>query len=118
MRYRRRLLVYGVTLLTIIAVITSIIAVISPTTASIADATCTEGDKFAKFQIVIQQCRVSQCDTQCTRGMCQLVEAIKSCPNSNGVNGVKISNVVGAYNQYCRSPLPLDKSNTCKLPYN
>jgi hypothetical protein len=68
-----------------------------------------------KLQTVIQQCRASQCDTQCTAGMCQLLEAIKSCRNPNRVN---LSTVVGAYLQSCIRPLPLDKSNTCKLPYN
>ncbi len=117
MRYRRRLLAYGVTLLTIITVITSIIAIISPTTTSVANATCTPQEIFAKFQRVKRQCIASQCNTQCTIDMCQLVEAIKSCP-TNGVNGVRISNVVEAYNQSCRRFLPLDQSNTCQRPYN
>jgi hypothetical protein len=99
-------------MLTIIAVITSIIVVISSTTTSFADAACTGKELLSRLQTVRQQCIASQCNSQCTRDMCQLVETIKSCPNPNGVN---VGTIVGAYNQSCIGPLPLDKSNTCRI---
>jgi hypothetical protein len=98
-------------MLTIIAVITSIIVVISSTTTSFANESCTVEALSNKSEIVRKRC-ITQCNPQCTRDMCQLVEIIKWCrtPNSVTVDSIDADHV-----RFCGRRLLDQQTKTCNL---